>query len=418
MNNFWTIVGHTAGSRLKAKSFIISTVVIMAIVIIATNLSSIISAFSGDEENEVQQVAIIDETENAGDVATILATTHEESLYSFSVVEDASLKATLESARDGDYDYVLHLNGSQSELNATLYGGGDDYEAVAAIEQEVQRVKEAVLTSALNLSESDLAAIFEPITFAQEPLEEGGAIETEESQMQASFTVLGVTYVLFFIIVSFGVMIATEVAVEKSSRVMELIVSSVNPVVQMFGKLVGIGLVGIVNMVAIGAALVIGMLVGGNEIGELLSGDFIDMSLLGYAFFLTILGYFLFGGVAATLGALVSRTEDVNSSIQPLTFIAMAGFFIVSFGLSTPDAPFITVASYIPFFTPQLLTMRIGMGVIAGWEIALLFALLIASVVAVNILAARVYKGGVLMYGKVSMKEGIKQALALSKKEK
>ena len=142
------------------------------------------------------------------------------------------------------------------------------------------------------------------------------------------------------------------------------------------------------------------------------------MSLLGYAFFLTILGYFLFGGIAATLGALVSRTEDVNSSIQPLTFIAMAGFFIVSFGLSTPDAPFITVASYIPFFTPQLLTMRIGMGVIAGWEIALLFALLIASVVAVNILAARVYKGGVLMYGKVSMKEGIKQALALSKKEK
>ncbi|WP_181217636.1 ABC transporter permease, partial [Bacillus subtilis] len=149
----------------------------------------------------------------------------EESLYSFAVVEDASLKATLESARDGDYDYVLHLSGSQSELDATLYGGGDDYEAVAAIEQEVQRVKEAVLTSALNLSESDLAAIFEPISFAQEPLEEGAAIETEESQMQASFTVLGVTYVLFFIIVSFGVMIATEVAVEKSSRVMELIVS-------------------------------------------------------------------------------------------------------------------------------------------------------------------------------------------------
>lgn len=418
MNNFWTIVGHTAGSRLKAKSFIISTVVIMAIVIIATNIQSIISTFSGDEENEVQQVAIIDESENAGDVAAILATPHEESLYSFAVVEDESLKATLDSARNGDYDYVLHLSGSQSELNATLYGEGDDYETVAAIEQEVQRVKEAVLTSALNLSESDLAAIFEPITFAQEPLEEGAAIETEESQMQASFTVLGVTYVLFFIIVSFGVMIATEVAVEKSSRVMELIVSSVNPVVQMFGKLVGIGLVGIVNMAAIVAALAIGVLIGGNTIGDLFSGDFIDMGLLGYAFFLTILGYFLFGGIAATLGALVSRTEDVNSSIQPLTFIAMAGFFIVSFGLSTPDATFITVASYIPFFTPQLLTMRIGMGVIAGWEIALLFALLIASVVAVNILAARVYKGGVLMYGKLSMKEGIKQALALSKKEK
>src|SRR5699024_10084942 len=143
----------------------------------------------------------------------------------------------------------------------------------------------------------------------------------------------------------------------------------------------------------------------------------LDISLLWYALLFIVLGYFVYGGVAAMLGALVSRAEEVNQALQPLIFLAMIAFFIAIFGLNTPDSMMIQVLSYIPFFTPQLLFLRIGMGTVPMWEMVVIIGILVLSAIAINILAARVYKGGVLMYGKFSLKDGIKRALTLAKKE-
>lgn len=416
MNNFWTIVSHTASGRLKAKSFLISTIVIMVLIIGITNISTIIDLFSSDDANqETDRIAVIDETEDANGIAEMLAAPIDEGTYRFQLIEEP-MDQVIDEAREGEYTGVLQLSGTAETLNAELYGGDSAF--AMGVEQEVQRIKEGVLTSELDIDEEQLATVFQPITFEQSALGEGETVETEEMEMRSYFTIFGVSYVLFFIIITYSSMIATEVATEKSSRVMELIVSSVNPIVQMFGKLVGIALVALINILSIVVALIIGVTIGGNNFLDYLSGDFIDISLIGYALLVLVLGYFLFGGIAAMLGALVSRTEDVQQAVQPLIYLAMIGFFLVTFGLNNADAAFMTVASYIPFFTPQLLVMRIGSGVIAGWEIALLIAILLVSVVLVNYLAARVYKGGVLMYGKLSFKEGIKQALALSKKEK
>ncbi|GAF12740.1 LOW QUALITY PROTEIN: ABC transporter, permease protein [Bacillus sp. JCM 19045] len=416
MNNFWTIVGHTASSRLKTKSFVISTIITMVLIIGIVNIGTIIDLFSGDDEGSTQNIAVVDESDGATEIAEALAAPPEdEEAYIYQLINQP-LDTVIEEARDGEYDGVVQLTGTTETLNATFYGENNGM--AMDVQQEVQRLKEGYMTSELDIDEAQLAAVYQPIGFEQMSLEDGEATESAGMGIEANITVFAVAYVLFFIIITYSTMIATEVATEKSSRVMELIVSSVNPIVQMFAKLTGIGLTAFINIVTILVAGIIGIYVGGNTISDFLSSDFIDIPLIGYGLIVLFLGYFLFGGIAAMLGALVSRTEDVQQAVQPLIYLAMIGFFIVTFGMSNAEAAFVKVASYIPFFTPQLIVLRIGSGTIEVWEIALLLVILAISAVIVNLVAARVYKGGVLMHGKFSFKNGIKQALVLSKKEK
>ena len=121
--------------------------------------------------------------------------------------------------------------------------------------------------------------------------------------------------------------------------------------------------------------------------------------------------------LAAFLGSLVSRIEDVNQMITPMTMLVIAGFMIAMFGLNQPDTTFMTISSYIPFFTPMLMFMRVGMLQLPVWEPILGIAILIASIVVLAIFGARVYKGGVLMYGKSNSFKDIKKALQLTKEK-
>nr|WP_252312975.1 ABC transporter permease [Sinobaca sp. H24] len=117
-------------------------------------------------------------------------------------------------------------------------------------------------------------------------------------------------------------------------------------------------MVGLLNVAVLAAAAFIGNAISGDNILEGLFSEAIEVSLLLYALLFIVLGYFLYGGIAAMLGALVSRAEEVNQAIQPLIYVAMIAFFIAIFGLNAPDATIIHILSYIPFFTPQLLFLR------------------------------------------------------------
>ncbi|RXI96418.1 ABC transporter permease [Anaerobacillus alkaliphilus] len=418
MNNFWITVTHTASKRLKSKAFIWSTAIISIIVFALMNLGTIIDLFSGDDDKEQEKtmVAVVMETEHE-EFAEMLFS-HETGEFFYVNYTDGDIESARLEVENNDYEFVLGLSGDLLNLEATLYGPGTDFRLGQQIRLDIQRVKETVVTNELGLNEAELAMIYSPVQFSELPLAENGDVRTEESHMQSYWMVYALVFVIYMIIILFGSMIATEVATEKSSRVMELIVSSVNPVTQMFGKIIGIGLSGFVNIGAILLAAYLGYLVSGEQFLDTMLGDVIDMSLIGYAILLILLGYLLYGGVAAMLGALVSRAEEVNQAIQPLVFLAMIALFVSMFGLNVPDATFIQVLSYIPFFTPQLLFLRMGMTAVPAWEIILILSILVVSVILINIFAARIYKGGVLMYGKFSFKEGLKQAFTLGKKEK
>src|SRR5699024_8534081 len=140
-------------------------------------------------------------------------------------------------------------------------------------------------------------------------------------------------------------------------------------------------------------------------------------SVYVYAVIFFVLGYLLYATLAAMLGSLVSRIEDVQQLMTPMIFLIMIAFFMAMFGLSAPQSTFVTVSSYIPFFTPMLMFLRVGMLDISIWEVFLAIAILIGTIILLSLLGARVYKGGVLMYGKSNSFKDFKKAIALSKKD-
>ena len=213
---------------------------------------------------------------------------------------------------------------------------------------------------------------------------------------------------------------ALPISTEKSSRVMEILISSVSPVKQMFAKILGIGLVGLTQLTLL---LAVGYFAltskADSEIGgmmEFFGFSDVSVSIIIYAIVFFLLGYFLYATLAALLGSLVSRIEDVQQMIMPMTFLVMIGFFIAMFGLSTPEAGFITAASYIPFFTPMVMFLRVGMLNIPAWEPILGIAVLFLTILFLGWFGAKVYRGGVLMYGKSNSFKDIKKAIELTKK--
>ncbi|WP_269758387.1 ABC transporter permease [Thalassobacillus sp. C254] len=359
MNNFWITIKHTARNRLTSKAFVWSTILISLIVIGLMNVENLITAFGGDEETDTSTVAVISETENE-EVAELLTSLDSGDLTYLNYA-DEDTDSAIQAAENDEIDYVLELSGAIQQLEAEFFRTGSDFMLGQQVQMDVQRVKETVVTNELGLDEEELSMIYNPISFQESSLGENDAVQTEETHMQSYWMVYGLVFVIYMIIILFGSIIATEVATEKSSRVMELIVSSVNPITQMFGKIIGIGIAGFVNILTIVVAAFIGYLISGATFLEMLGGEEIQLSLVGFAVILIVLGYLLYGGIAAMLGALVSRAEEVNQALQPLIYLAMISLFLAIFGLNVPDAPFVTILSYIPFFTPQLLFLRMGM---------------------------------------------------------
>ncbi|GAA0329163.1 ABC transporter permease [Oceanobacillus sp. FSL W7-1293] len=417
MNKFWTIVGHTYLSRVKSKSFIITTAITLAIIIGFANISSIIDMFSGDEESD--QVLVIDESGIYGDYL------QEKGISEGTGITFENFEGTEEEAKDAvtaeEYDGLLVIAADENNLPEGDYYANRIAETgeQVEIEQILQQLKVVVGTQEAGIDQQTLDMIYAPVSLQTEQLDDSA--RTAEEMNQSRGLVYVMLFVLYMTVLLYGQMIATDVATEKSSRVMELLISSAPPMMHMFGKIVGIGLLGLTQMI---------ILLGGGYFAiqanqDSAAGEFFEvMGIMDndpviyiYAIVFFLLGYFLYATLAAMLGSLVSRIEDVNQLIMPMTMLIVIAFVIAMTGLGIPESTLITVTSYIPFFTPMIMFLRIGMLNIPFWEIGLSIGIMIVTIALFAALAARVYKGGVLMYGKSGSLKDLKRAINLSKKE-
>jgi ABC-2 type transport system permease protein len=123
------------------------------------------------------------------------------------------------------------------------------------------------------------------------------------------------------------------------------------------------------------------------------------VQLLGMVVVYFVLGFLFYATLFAAVGSLVSRQEDVQAALAPLTFIFMAGYFVSIFSLNAGDAAWVKVISYIPFFTPTVMLSRLGNSTLSWWEIPLSIVIMLVAIVIFTWLASRIYRAGVLMYG-------------------
>ncbi|WP_462408901.1 ABC transporter permease [Neobacillus sp. Marseille-QA0830] len=417
MNSFWIILLHTYLTKLKTKSFIVTTLMTMVIVLALTNLQNIIDFF--DKNGNTEKVAVLDETGQLYEPLRQQVTTINKdiklSLYKGSVTQAE------QAVEKGDYQALIRLRLNDEQMPEASFKAMSiaDTALFTDLQTSLQQVKTMLAASKINLTPEQLQKLYEPIHFDKTALEKNA--KTEEQLNQARGLVYVLLFIIYFAVIMYANMIAMEVATEKSSRVMEILISSVSPIKQMFAKILGIGLLSITQLAVF---LIVGYFSLRSNLDSMKDGFFsefgfgnIPAATIFYAVIFFVLGYFLYATLAAFLGSLVSRIEDVQQMITPMTLLVVAGFMISMFGLGKPDAPFITVTSYIPFFTPMIMFLRVGMLTIPAWEAILGIVNLTGTIIVLAVFGARVYRGGVLMYGQSNSFKDIKKALQLTKNQ-
>lgn len=206
------------------------------------------------------------------------------------------------------------------------------------------------------------------------------------------------------VILLYGQMVATNVATEKSSRAMEVLITSAKPTSMMFGKVIASCIAGLVQLLAVfGSALVFYNLNKSYwEDEQTIQSIFnIPPELLGYMLVFFLLGFLIFAFLYGAIASTVSRLEDINTAVQPVTFLFLIGFMVVIFSMTSAnvDSILMKICSFVPFTSPMAMFTRIAMSTVAWYEIAASIAILAGSTVAVGFVAAKIYRTGVLLYG-------------------
>ena len=225
----------------------------------------------------------------------------------------------------------------------------------------------------------------------------------------ASRRIIGIVFVvlIFITLVIYGMWVAAGVVAEKTSRVMELLISAASARQLVIGKVIGIGLAGLTQYVGILAPALftlaiedrisILLLGPGASIGPSLSA--LTPALLGAYGLFFVLGFTLYALIYAAAGSLVSRQEDLQVLALPLSLIAIVGYLEAVLALSGGSSTLIRLSSYVPFWSPFVMLTRLTIARVEPWELVLAYGLLLAAIAIVVVVAVRVYAAGVLLYG-------------------
>lgn len=211
-------------------------------------------------------------------------------------------------------------------------------------------------------------------------------------------------FALYMVIIIYGQMIATNVASEKNSRAMELLITSARPVSMMFGKVIASCIAGFVQILAVfGSSLVFFKLNEAYWNGNNIISSIFDMpvDLLAYMLLFFVLGFFLYAFMYGAVGSTASKLEDINTSVMPITLLFVISFFVVMFSMTSGnlDSTLMKVSSYIPFTAPMAMFTRIAMSTVAPYEIVISVVILMVSIVLIGWISAKIYRIGVLLYG-------------------
>ena len=224
-----------------------------------------------------------------------------------------------------------------------------------------------------------------------------------KNQMDNFFYTYIMIFALYMVILLYGQMVATNVATEKSSRAMEVLVTSARPTSMMFGKVLASCLAGFSQLVLIfGSAIVFYNINRENLDNPIISSIFdIPIELFIYMIVFFILGFLIYAFLFGAIGSTASKLEDINTSVMPITFLFIIGFMVVMFSMAggSIDNVAMKICSYVPFTSPMAMFTRIAMSTVAWYEIAISIAVLIGSVIGIGVLSARIYRVGVLLYG-------------------
>ncbi len=385
----WLVARRELDTRVRTRAFVIGTLVTLLIVVGYPVVMSLIGGGPG--------TPTIGVTARSAAVAEPLAKTLGEPVKTRRVPDAESGRALV---RDGDVD-ALVIGGA---TNLTLVVDGDpDGKLVSAL-QAVARQR--ALDSALAEAGLDPGAIRADVR--ESGVEVTRLDSADPHQGQRLGMAMAAGFLLYFFLIATGQMVAQGVVEEKSSRVVEILLSTIRPTHLLAGKILGTGLTGLLQFVIVGAGGYAAVSVAG--VVALPSAALLSTLLWALVWFL--LGFLFYATILAAGASLVSRQEDLQGVITPVIMLLIVPFIVgVSVLPGNPDSTVGAVLSLVPGFSPVLMPMRLALGVAAPWEVVVSFALTLLATVAVLWLGGRIYRNAVLRTGaRVKITEALRAA--------
>ncbi|HEC2241192.1 TPA: ABC transporter permease [Staphylococcus delphini] len=400
MRKFAATFKLTYFKKLKARSFIVSTIIMMLIITGAANFDKIIKLFDGGSEN----VAIVTQDNTLyqqvkGQLSVINKDVHYEKLS-----EDEAKKQIKQE--EIDQAYVIHED-KQHALTGTILStsspSDNDKGTLQAVLTQLQTQK---IAQDLGLQGNDLQRLQAQSqinhTFVQKSGQKNSSTSESEQSFAKLITMSG-TLLMFFIVFNYAQQIATEVATEKTSRVSEMIITSVKPTTHIMAKIAGVLALAFTQIIILGLTFVANYFI--FDLQSMFGSFDIAITphltrLIVFGVIFLILGILSFVILAAILGNLTARIEDLAQSLMPMTFLIMAAFYAGYFGSFNPDNIFINIMSYVPFFSPFVTFSRLALTTTPTFEAVIAVIIHIVLIGVLLFLAAKSYKNAVLSFEK------------------
>ena len=407
MRDLKTVIAFTIKDMVRRKSFIISTLIILILIVIGFNIPNILNIFTneGDASSE-DNILIIDST-NLFE-GTLQSLNQMELGYTFEIANnEVSFEDIKNKIENKDIDEAIIIEQKEDGTYYLRYIV-ESMTQVSSIPEDLINAINTVYTnlqiSKLGLTQEQIASLSPNFEFTIE--------QTEEQEVSGNiFVIMLLSIVLFYAIYFCAYQVSSSITTEKTSKIMETLVTSTSPRIIVLGKTIGIGIVGLVQIcVIVGVALICANAFLEKELLEAV----LDMSkFTPYLAIITIvyfiLGYFAYALLYALTGSTVSKPEDIQSANTPVAILAVIGFYLSYFTMMNPTSELNQFAAIFPISSPFCMPFRIMMGIASTSEIILSIVVLVITILIIAKVAIKIYSNAILNYGtKMTFKDIVK----------
>ena len=404
MRDLWTVTEFTMKEMLRRKSFIISTIIILVIIIVGINIPNILKLFTDSSETGDKLLIVDSNNVFEGNLSSLeqMNTGYEVQISNENISFD-DIKSRIENKEIDDAIIVEQTDNNikiRYIVESTTMMAGVPENVISAINTIYSNMQ----ISKLGLTEEQIASITPNFEYSLE--------QTDEQEVQGNvLAIMLLSIVLFYAIYFCAYQVSSSITTEKTSKIMETLVTSTSPKTIVLGKTVGIGIVGLLQVCLLVAVALITAYTC-LEPGTL--DSILDMSnFTPYLAIITII-YFILGYVAYALmyaltGSTVSKPEDIQSANGPVAIIAVIGFYLSYFTMMNPTSDLNVFASMLPISSPFCMPFRIMMGLASTTDVVISILILLVTIFIIAKVAIKIYSNAILNYGtKMSFADLIK----------
>ena len=403
MRDIFTVVKFTMKDMVKRKSFIISTLIILTFIVVGFNVPNLIKSFNGD--NSGNKLLIID-SKNVFE-GTLENLKHMDLGYEFEITnEDLKFEDVKKKIENEEIKEAIIINQENEKIKVIYIV--ENKTTMSEVPEGCMNALTSLYSnlriSKLGLTEQQLQSITPNFEFDIE--------QTEEKSASGNILVMMLmSIVLFYAIYFCAYQVSSSITTEKTSKIIETLVTSTSPKTIVLGKTIGIGLVGLAQMILIVATALISAKTF-LEPGVL--DSVLDMSnVTPYLGIMTaiyfILGYLAYALLYALTGSTVSKPEDIQSANSPVAILAVIGFYLSYFTMMNPTSKLNLFASLFPISSPFCMPFRIMMGLANSTDVIISIAILVVTIIVIAKVAIKIYSNAILNYGtKMNIKDIIK----------